>query len=72
MTVERQIAIIFSASKGHLDDIAIEEVANFESNLFDYLDANAAVQLKTISEAGDLNDEQSKDLEKVIIDFKTK
>jgi F-type H+-transporting ATPase subunit alpha len=70
MTVERQIAIIFAVSKGHLDDIAIEEVANFESSLFDYLDANAAVQLKAISETGDLNDEQSKDLEKVITDFK--
>ena len=70
MTVERQIAIIFAASKGHLDDIAIEEVANFESSLFDYLDANASVQLKAISETGDLNEEQSKDLEKVITDFK--
>ena len=70
MTVERQIAIIFAASKGHLDDIAIEEVANFESSLFDYLDANASVQLKTINETGDLNDQQSKDLEKVITDFK--
>ncbi len=70
MTVERQIAIIFAASKGHLDDIAIEQVANFESSLFDYLDANAAAQLKAISDAGDLNDEQGKDLEKVIIDFK--
>ena len=70
MTVERQIAIIFAASKGLLDDIAIEEVANFESNLFDYLDANASVQLKAISETGDLSDEQSKDLEKVITDFK--
>ena len=70
MTVERQIAIIFAASKGLLDNIAIEEVANFESNLFDYLDANASVQLKAISETGDLSDEQSKDLEKVITDFK--
>ena len=70
MTVERQIAIIFAASKGHLDDIAIEEVANFESSLFDYIDANAAAQLKAITDSGDLNDEQSKDLEKVITDFK--
>ena len=70
MTVERQIAIIFAASKGHLDDIAIEEVANFESSLFDYIDANAAEQLKVISDSGDLNDEQSKELEKVITDFK--
>ena len=70
MTVERQIAIIFAASKGYLDDIAIEQVANFENSLFDYLDANAAGQLNIIRESGDLNDEQSKDLEKIITDFK--
>ena len=70
MTVERQIAIIFAASKGYLDDIAIEQVANFENSLFDYLDANAAGQLNIIKESGDLNDEQSKDLEKIIADFK--
>ena len=70
MTVERQIAIIFAASKGYLDDIAIEQVANFENSLFDYLDANAAGQLNIIRESGDLNDEQSKDLEKIIADFK--
>ena len=28
------IAIIFAASKGHLDDIEIEKVSEFESNLF--------------------------------------
>ena len=70
MTVERQIAIIFAASKGYLDDIAIEQVANFENSLFDYLDANATGQLNIIRESGDLNDEQSKDLEKIITDFK--
>ena len=70
MTVERQIAIIFAASKGYLDDIAIEQVANFENSLFDYLDANSAGQLNIIKESGDLNDEQSKDLEKIITDFK--
>ena len=70
MTVERQIAIIFAASKGYLDDIAIEQVANFENSLFDYLDANSAGQLNIIRESGDLNDEQSKDLEKIITDFK--
>ena len=70
MKVERQIAIIFAVSKGHLDDVVVEKVSNFESSLFDYLDANAAAQLKAIRDTGDLNDENSKDLEKIIIDFK--
>ena len=70
MTVERQIAIIFAASKGHLDDIEIEKVSEFESNLFDYLDANASDQLSSIKESGDLSDGTSKSLDKLISDFK--
>ena len=70
MTVERQIAIIFAASKGHLDDIEIEKVSEFESNLFDYLEANASDQLASIKESGDLSDDTSKSLDKLISDFK--
>ena len=70
MTVERQIAIIFAASKGHLDDIEIEKVSEFESNLFDYLEANASDQLSSIKEGGDISDDTSKSLDKLISDFK--
>tara|TARA_B100001564_G_scaffold356798_1_gene371692 strand:+ start:1602 stop:3125 length:1524 start_codon:yes stop_codon:yes gene_type:complete len=70
MTVERQIAIIFAASKGHLDDIEIEKVSEFESNLFDYLEANVSDQLSSIKESGDLSDDTSKSLDKLISDFK--
>jgi len=70
MKVERQIAIIFAASKGHLDDIEIEKVFEFESNLFDYLEANASDQLSLIKESGDLSDDISKSLDKLISDFK--
>ena len=70
MAVERQIAIIFAASKGHLDDIEIEKVSEFESNLFDYLEANASDQLSSIKESGDLSDDTSKSLDKLISDFK--
>ena len=70
MTVERQIAIIFAASKGHLDDIEIEKVSEFESNLFDYLEANASDRLSSIKESGDLSDDTSKSLDKLISDFK--
>jgi len=70
MTVERQVAIIFAASKGHLDDIEIEKVSEFESNLFDYLEANASDQLSSIKESGDLSDDTSEFLDKLISDFK--
>ena len=70
MTVERQVAIIFAASKGHLDDVDIDKVADFESSLFDYLDANASDQLKSISQEGDLSEDAGMALDKIISDFK--
>ena len=70
MTVERQVVIIFAASKGHLDDVDIDKVADFESSLFDYLDANASDQLKSISQEGDLSEDAGVALDKIISDFK--
>ncbi len=70
MNVEKQIAIIFAASKGYLDDIEAEKVSEFESGLFDYLDANASEELNSIKNEGDISDSVSGKLEKAIDDFK--
>ena len=70
MNVEKQIAIIFAASKGYLDDIEAEKVSEFESGLFDYLDANASEELNSIRDEGDISDSVSAKLEKAITDFK--
>ena len=70
MAVEKQVAIIFAASKGYLDDVAADKVDEFESGLFDYLDANAAEQLKAIRDVGDISEENSDALDKAISDYK--
>lgn len=70
MAVEKQIAIIFAASKGYLDDVVVEKVSDFEKSLFEYLDANAPDQLKMIKDEGDISDENSEALDKAISDFK--
>ena len=70
MAVEKQVAIIFAASKGYLDDIDVEKVADFEAGLFEYLDANASDQLKAIKDEGTISDENSDALDKAISDFK--
>jgi len=70
MDVEKQVAIIFAASKGYLDDIAADKVDEFESGLFDYLDANASEQLKRIRDEGDISEENSDALDKAISDYK--
>ena len=69
MPVEKQIAIIYAASKGYLDSIPAEKVADFESNLFDYLEANNSDNLKAIVKEGSISDELGASLEKAISAF---
>ncbi|MBA64932.1 MAG: F0F1 ATP synthase subunit alpha [Candidatus Marinimicrobia bacterium] len=70
MNVEKQIAIIFAASKGHLDDLEANQVSEFESGLFEYLDVNANDSLESIVTEGNISDETAERLEKAISDFK--
>ena len=34
MDVEKQIAILFAPPQGHLDDLSIEKISDFETGLF--------------------------------------
>ncbi len=70
MNVEKQVAIIFAASKGHLDDLPVDQIADFERGLFEYLDANAADSLASIVSDGKIADETAEMLEKAIVDYK--
>jgi F-type H+-transporting ATPase subunit alpha len=70
MDVEKQVAIIFAVSKGHLDDIDVNRVLEFETGLFEYLEANAADSLASIVKEGKISDECSLTLEKAIVEFK--
>ena len=70
MDVEKQIAIIFAASKGQLDDLNIEEISDFETGLIEYLDANASDSLASIVREGMISKETGDKLEKAISDFK--
>ena len=70
MDVEKQVAIIFAASKGHLDDVPADKVSDFETGLLEYLDANEADSLASIVNEGKITDENVGTLEKAIVDYK--
>ncbi len=69
MKVENQVVIIFAVSKGYLDEVPVAKVSEYESGLFDYLEANNKKDLESISVEGIISDELSKNLEKAISDF---
>ena len=69
MKVENQVAVIFAVSKGYLDAIPVQKVSEYESSLFDYLEANNKKDLESLVAEGAISDELSKNLEKSISDF---
>ena len=58
-----------AVSKGYLDSVPADKVAEFESSLFDYLEANNANDLKTIIKEGVISDKLETSLEKAISAF---
>ena len=46
MGLGQQIAIIFAASKGHLDDIEVEKIGVFEKALIENIDEQKALSLR--------------------------
>jgi len=54
--VEEQVASIWAGTKGHLDDVPVQDVRRFESELLDHLRRNTDV-LSVIADTGKLGDD---------------
>ena len=67
--VEDQVASIWAGTKGHLDDVPIEDVKRFESELLDHLRRNTGV-LSTIASTGKLVDETEQELASAVEKFR--
>jgi len=70
MDVAKQISIIFAGTNGHLDDIPADKVSEFELGLFDYLDANNATELDSITTEGKISKDVETKLNEAIAAFK--
>ena len=70
MGVGQQIAIIFAASKGHLDDIEVEKIGVFEKALIEHIENSADDILGSITKEGKISKENGKLLENFIVNFK--
>lgn len=62
LALEHQVAIIFAAVSGLLDDIDVEKVRVFERELHSYLDVNAKKLLDEIRDTGELSEKNEKEL----------
>ncbi|MFD0714904.1 F0F1 ATP synthase subunit alpha [Paenibacillus sp. GCM10027626] len=70
MPVERQVVSLYAITRGHVDDIPVQDVRRFEAELLSYLDANKAEIFASIRDTNDLTSDNEKALVEAINSFK--
>ncbi|MGD1071731.1 MAG: F0F1 ATP synthase subunit alpha [Bryobacteraceae bacterium] len=70
LAVEKQVAIIFAATRGFLDDLAVEECRPFELELYKFLEHSRPAILGAIREKKAFDDTLTKDLTAAINELK--
>ncbi|WP_079528271.1 F0F1 ATP synthase subunit alpha [Halobacillus hunanensis] len=68
LAVEKQVMIIFALTRGHLDEIPVEDITRFESEFHTWLDNNRKELLQEIRQTGKLADED--DMNGAVQEFK--
>ena len=69
LPVEDQVAIIFAATKGYLDELPLNRVQEFESDYLEYLHSNAGDLLAAIRHSGELSPASEQALSSLTDDF---
>jgi F-type H+-transporting ATPase subunit alpha len=67
--VEKQVAIIYAATKGYLDPVPVEELRRYEEELYRFLETRASTVLTGIAEKKTLDDEIKAALDAALTEF---
>ena len=70
MDVEKQVLVIWAATNGFTDDVAIEDIRRFEASLLKFVENSQPGLLADIAEKKSLTDEIKAGLKQVLEDFK--
>ena len=70
LALDKQVIIIYAGTRGLLDDVPVDKVADFEQQLHQYMDANHPEIGKSIMETFELPAEQEQALDAAIRQFK--
>jgi F-type H+-transporting ATPase subunit alpha len=70
ITLEKQVAIMYTVVNGYLDDVAPDKIKEFEESFYRYMDAAHADLLKSILDKKELDGEITEALISAITEFK--
>src|SRR4051794_31598226 len=70
MSVEQQVMVIYAGTKGYLDDVPLNRIAEFQNAFLAYVDASAPQLRQTLGDKKDLTDDLEGQLKHALSDFK--
>jgi F-type H+/Na+-transporting ATPase subunit alpha len=70
LPVEKQVAILYAATTGRLDDVPTPRVKEFENQFYRYLETEHENVLKELGESKNLTDELAKALDEALVEFR--
>jgi F-type H+/Na+-transporting ATPase subunit alpha len=70
ISVELQVAVLWVVQNGHMDDVAVERIKDYQAGLMDFLSTRKADLLKQIIKQGALNDALTAELKTAADQFK--
>ncbi len=69
LAVEKQVAIIFAATNGYLDEVPVDQVRTYEEDLYRFLETRHPGVLSGIAEKKVMDDQAKKELEDALTEF---
>ena len=70
MTIAEQVVSIFTGVNGYLDDLELNQIRDFEKDLFELIKSSHSDIIESINSSGDLNEDTSNKLTSIIEEFK--
>jgi F-type H+-transporting ATPase subunit alpha len=72
MTVEQEVMVIFAGTQGFLDDVPINRIQQFQTDLLAYISASWSQLAATLGQKKELTADLEKQLRQALADFKSK
>jgi len=69
LSVEKQVIIIYAATNGYLDPVPVEQLRDYEIELYQFLETRRAQLLTTLAEKKQIDDQVKTDLTQTLKEF---
>jgi F-type H+-transporting ATPase subunit alpha len=72
MPTEQQVMVIYAGTKGYIDDVPLNRVAEFQTKFLSYVDSSVSELRRGLAEKKELTPDLDKMLQQALTDFKAK